>query len=102
MTNITVHDAVYCLICGHITFSLNFHRSKGRYTIHFGSGPMEIKNKDGEAKPVSREQILELIRQDDSQNWKSWGEFVAYWKGQAEGQYRAEKNLCIENSKGLL
>lgn len=98
MTNIKVRDAVHCLVCGHITFSCNLRRD-GDYTVRFSMGRgLTIENEDdaGKVEDATKDEILDLIRQDDSASWPNWSSFLLYWIGQAEGQNRGYES-CIRD-----
>lgn len=94
--NITIHSAEWTVMCGHIEFSLNFRREKYKLTISDGMVLSRLDIEDHN-RNVSREDVLDLIRQGDTQMW-NWGNFMATWTGFAAG-FKAGKEKERESQK---
>lgn len=95
--NITIVRASWCVMCGRIAFETNFTRK--RYIVSISNG-MEIAQVEGDLRyawehttaltwrRVSREVVLEIIRQDDAAMW-DWPRFMATWEAWDDGWRKA-------------
>ena len=96
--NITVHEASWSVICGHITFSLNFGPTYGKYRVRMAGGSLTIEHLDESTsleRQTDREDILRLIRQGDDAMW-TWATFLSMWQGWADGWQKCKRQMEVE------
>ncbi len=99
--NITIYRARWCVMCGCIAIETNFTRE--RYIVSI-SDCLEIAKVEGDIyyawehttvlpwRSVSREAVLEIIRQGDMAMW-DWGRFMYTWEAWADAWDRARKEF---------
>jgi len=91
--NIKIHEAVWATICGHIVFSTNFTHRKYRLTIGDGIRLVDLNSADGTARLVTRDEVLNIIRQGDDAMW-TWPSFLTLWGAWADGLKAGRSRAC--------
>ena len=91
--NITIHEAEFATICGHIVFTLNFARTTHKLSLSDGLRLAGSDNRgtvdDAGFRIVHRDEVLELVRQGDTAMW-TWHSFMATWSAWADGFHNAK------------
>jgi hypothetical protein len=91
--NITIHEAEWATVCGHIKFTTNFTNTT--YTLRIGSDMTLVADGSRELIYTNRADVLDILRQGDDAMW-TWDRFMSMWIGWADCFSQLRRKRMVE------